>query len=123
MKQIFFGFSLCLFSASLLAEQWVTGDVAKIQEYGAYSGGQYEILIKLNNQNWFGSGDGAEVCTERFRIKEGELGVTSDIKNRMFSMLLANHMASKSISLFVKTESGPFCNVSVVGIGEESELP
>ena len=123
MKIMFFAFSLSFFSVSVLAEQWVTGEIAKIQEYGAYSGGQYEILIKLNNQNWFGSGDGAEVCTERFRIKEGELGVTSDIKNRMFSMLLANHMASKSISLFVKTESGPFCNVSVVGIGEESELP
>ena len=110
-------------SAAYGANQWVVGDPVKLQEYGGYSNAQYEILLDLRNKTWSGTGDGSSVCTERFRIKEGAEGVTLDAKNRMFSMLLAYHMAGKKVALYVNTDSAPHCNIIVLGVGNEDRLP
>lgn len=106
------------FSANA-GNQWVVGKLTKIQEYGGHSNNEYEVLLSLEEQSWSGTGDGTTVCTNRFRIKEGEVGVTSDIKNRMYSMLLASYMSGKRVSLYVTTGSAPYCNVIATGIGEQ----
>ena len=115
-------FSLLITAPSVLADnQWVTGDIERIQEYGAYSNSQYHVLISLKNMTWTDpqNGNGDENCIQRFRIKDGAEGVDSDIKNRMFSMLLSAYMAGKQVSLYVNTDTAPYCNVIVTGVGDK----
>jgi hypothetical protein len=114
---------LLLVSNSVIANQWVKGDIVKLQEYGAYSNGQYQFLIELKDRSWPGAGDGSSVCTGRFRIMDGAEGVTNEIKSRMVSMLIASYMANKKVALFVNTSSAPYCNVIVTGMGDDANLP
>ena len=108
---------LLVFSGTANAGSWVRGDVSVIQEYGNYQNGKWEVLITLINQDWTHY-SGADKCTERFRIKEGVLGVDSEIKNRMLSILLSAYMGSKPVGLWVDTSSTDgYCNIESVGIG------
>lgn len=119
MKKMFFIALVFVSGASKADMQWVVGDVTRLQEYAGYGGGQYEVLVNLENKDWFGGdGNGSSVCTERFRIKEGSEGVTADAKDRMFSLLLTYHMAGKRVALFVNTNSAPHCNVIATGVGD-----
>jgi len=100
------------------ANQWVFGQVQMLEDYGSYSNGFYEVLIKLKDQRWSGTGDGGANCTERFRVKIGEQGITENEKDRIFSLMLSAYMGGKNVGLFVDTTSGPNCLVQIGRIGD-----
>jgi len=108
-----------LSTTSSAAMQWVTGGVEAIEDYAGYTNGTYGILIKLDNKEWIGSGNGATSCTKQFRLKEGKLGMTEESKNRIFSLVLSAHMASKKVGLYVDDQTGPFCFVQIGRIGDK----
>lgn len=101
------------------ANQWVYGQVERVDDYGSYNNGFYEVLIKLKNQEWRGVGDGATNCTERFRVKIGEQGITDKGKDRLFSLMLTAYMGGKQVGLFVDPTSGPYCLVQIGSIGDD----
>lgn len=99
------------------ANQWVYGKVQRLEEYGAYGGSAYQVLITLIDIQWVGAGAGAANCGGRFSVQTGQQGVTSEIKNRIFSMMLTANTTNGKVGLFVDENSGPNCLVQVGRIG------
>jgi len=109
---------ILLMPSYVSANQWVYGSVQTIEEYGAYGGGYYQVLIQLVNREWVGGGAGPTNCGGRFSVQVGQQGVTEEIKNRIFSMMLTAYTASKKVGLFVDENSGPNCLVQIGRIGD-----
>lgn len=107
---------LFVVSTYSFANEWVYGNVSKVEDYGSY--GNYEVLITLQNQQWRGNEDGAMECTNRFSVQVGAQGVTEQFKDRAFAMMLAANMSGKKVGLFVNT-GGPYCKVQMVRIGDD----
>ncbi|TVZ37410.1 hypothetical protein P886_1751 [Alteromonadaceae bacterium 2753L.S.0a.02] len=120
MKLILSFIIAILFPLTSYANQWVFGKVQIVEEYGQYGANQYQVLLTLTDQIWTSgsSSNGATNCTDRFRIMTGEEGVTEEIKNRMYTMMLAAYMSNKKIGLYMNTEKGPGCTVQVTRVGD-----
>ena len=86
---------LILLSTNTYADnQWVYGYVETLEDYAGYSAGQFEVLITLNNKEWLPPGNGATLCTDRFKLKVCEQGMTEEAKNRIYSTLLAAYLST-----------------------------
>jgi hypothetical protein len=111
-----------LMNTSAFANQWVTGTIAQLEEYGGFSNanGSYGIVVFLNNKTWL-SGDtsnGPTNCPSLFRIVVGFQNIDENSKTRMFSILLASYTSHNTVSLFVDTStSSNFCYVQMVAEG------
>ena len=99
------------------SNEWVTGKVKVLEDYGSYGNSEYQVLITLSDQVWGGSGKKSTICTDRFRLATGKQGVTEEIKSRIYSMMLAAHMADKTIGLYIDEANGPICNIQIGRIG------
>ena len=100
-----------LFSGTVNANTWVTGKVTAVEDYGSWGNGEYQVLISLSDQYWGGHEAEAE-CTGRFSVNTFYQGVTTEIQNRIFSMMMAALMADKTVGLYVDV-AGPYCKVQI----------
>jgi hypothetical protein len=110
-----------MWSIPAFANQWVTGTVSQIEEYGGFNNGSFGIRVFIGNAAWVviagGSTNGPANCTS-FRIVVGAQGVDENIKNRMYSMLLTAYTSHNPVSLYVETDtSGPYCYVAITSTG------
>ncbi len=108
-----------VFSVTSKAEmQWVTGTVETLEDYGGHANEAFGVLIKIKDQTWHNSGDGEVTCTSRFRVVNGQLGMTEQVKNRIFSLMLSSYMAGMPVGLYVDGSNGPYCYVQIGRVGE-----
>jgi hypothetical protein len=109
-----------MWSMPAFANQWITGTVNLLEDYGGANSGTIGILAGLGNKNWL-TGDtsnGPTNCQSLFRIVVGFQNIDENSKNRMFSMLLTAYTTHSPISLFVDTStSSNFCYVQMVAEG------
>lgn len=104
-----------IFVPTTYANQWVAGNVRSISDYGSYGNEGYQILITLTNQTWHNgdTSDGEANCIGNFRLMNGKEGVTEEIKNRIFTLMLSAYLAGKKVNLYVNTTTGPGCIVQI----------
>lgn len=118
MKYLITFLVLFTISSFASANQWVSGKVNRLEEYGSFGGGNYQVLISLDEQLWDSSGtEGPTNCTISFSVTIGAQGVDEEIKDRIFSLALSAYMADKRLSLYVNTSTGPYCKVQIGSIG------
>jgi len=99
--------------------EWVFGRVSKVEDYGSYDNGNFQVLITLQNKSWPNNGTGATNCTHRFRVKTGVHGVTEKIKDRIFTLMLSAHLTERRAGLYIDPNSGPYCTVQIGRIGDD----
>lgn len=117
-----FGFALlcaAFLGSPARANQWVTGYVSVLEDYGSYDNGAFGVLVTLTDKVWAnpsgGSPNGATTCANSFAIVVGKAGVDENIKNRMFSILLSAGTARKKVKLWLDT-SESYCKVAIASI-------
>jgi len=109
----------CSFAALLFSSQLLhAGDYINV--YGkvltVYERGELGVLIKLKDKTWPVSGDEAlDKCTA-YSLVNDMAGVTEDIKDRIFSVMLSAYMADKKIGLTADTTSN--CYIQQIKVGD-----
>lgn len=104
------------------ANEWVSGTVSVVWDYGGYSATFGNILISLTQMRWFSQGgdttDGQANCTQRFRILSGLQGVDAASLSRFDAILVTAYTTQQPITMYVDTDStAPYCAVAVVVLG------
>ena len=102
-------------AAYAAASEWVYGNVDLVDDYGAYNGGYFQVMISLSNRTNVGP-LATQNCTGEFRVATGAEGVTEDIKKRIFAMALVAQLTGRKLRLYVDPTTGPYCYVQIGGL-------
>ena len=107
-----------LLSSTTMANDWVYGTVTSLEDYGTFTvdSNPFEVLVGLDATAWVIPADAA-TCNQRFRIVTGLQGVTADMKNRFFALLLSAYHSGSKVRLFYSTQGAPYCQVQIASIG------
>jgi hypothetical protein len=122
LKAFLASVALAYISIPTQANEWVSGTVSTVWDYGGSASTFGDILITLTQMRWFSQGgdttDGQANCTQRFRILNGVQGVDASSLSRFDAMLITAYTTQQPITMYVDTNStAPYCAVAAVVLG------
>lgn len=118
------GSMVALSSVSATANEWVTGNVAMLEDYRPLDA-NLGILITLANKVYYNGGSSAlpANCQQRYRVVVGQENMSADVLKSIFAMMLTARASGDKVRLFVNPSnsySGGYCAVQLGTIGDGS---